>query len=349
MEEPGNAVTSTIRNIPRFGGTKPENYREWSSTTRAVLSMSNKDVFDVLNGSIEPVPAVTDSDTPDTPTNPVEIQRWKRACETLFSVLYLVTSGPAATLVRQYEDRTSAGGLGHGQKAWNALYIKYNSNSKEARRACYEKLVSFRMEGGLHPDDYSINLFEIRGRLNEMGEKISDERFEDILLQGLTDDYDVVKMTSFHSPNFGINEIQSMMTNLYIYRLSTPGHVNKLAGRGAAMTTTKRSRKVRCYNCHEFGHMKRDCTNSKKKRSDTPKPTHTTLLVVASKHRSDALPTQRWWCMRRHVCASAVRSCSCGAFGTTNTTHTNTISLRCALGCRKIIPSHKNLLVLTKP
>ena len=79
-----------------------------------------------------------------------------------------------------------------------------------------------------------------------MGEKISDERFEDILLQGLTDDYEFVKMTSFHSPNFGNNEIQSMTRNLYIDRLSRPGHVHKLAGRGAAMITTKGSREVRC-------------------------------------------------------------------------------------------------------
>ena len=78
-------------------------------------------------------------------------------------------------------------------------------------------------------------------------------------------------MTRFHSPNFGINEIQSMMRNLYIDRLSRPGHVNKLAGREAAMTTTKGSRKVRCYNCQERRHMKRDCINSKNNRSDTPK------------------------------------------------------------------------------
>ena len=62
-----------------------------------------------------------------------------------------------------------------------------------------------------------------------------------------------------------------MMRNLYIDRLSRPGHVNKLAGRGAAMTTTKGSRKVQCYNCQEFGYMKRDCTNSKEERSATPK------------------------------------------------------------------------------
>ena len=40
-----------------------------------------------------------------------------------------------------------------------------------------------------------------------MGEKISDERFEDILLQGLTDAYEFVKMTSIHSPKVGIDEI----------------------------------------------------------------------------------------------------------------------------------------------
>ena len=41
----------------------------------------------------------------------------------------------------------------------------------------------------------------------------------------------------------------------------------------------------------------------------TRTPTHSTLLVVAYKHPSAGLPTQRWWCMRWNVCASAVRSC----------------------------------------
>ena len=163
MDEPGNVVTSTVRSSPRLDGTKPENYREWSSRTRVVMSMSNRDVLDDLNGSVEPVPAITDSDTPDSRTNLVELQRWKQACETLFSALYLVTSGPAATLVRQYEDRTSAGCLGHRQKAWNALYTKYNSNSKEARRARYEKLVSFRMEEGQDPDDYTSSKWRFEG------------------------------------------------------------------------------------------------------------------------------------------------------------------------------------------
>ena len=95
-----SAYKIELKEEKRKAQTTLENYREWRSKTRVVLPMSNKDVFDVLNGSVEPVPANTDSDTPDTPTNLVEIQRWKRACETLFSVLCLVTSGPAATLLR---------------------------------------------------------------------------------------------------------------------------------------------------------------------------------------------------------------------------------------------------------
>ena len=55
---------------------------------------------------------------------------------------------------------------------------------------------------------------EVRERLHEKGEHISDERLQDILLQRLTYNYKFVKMTSFHSPNLGIDGIQSMMRNL---------------------------------------------------------------------------------------------------------------------------------------
>ena len=78
-------------------------------------------------------------------------------------------------------------------------------------------------------------------------------------------------MTSVHSPKFGIDDIQSMMRNLYIDRLSISGNTNKITGRGTAMVTTRKPRKVRCYNCQEFGHFQRDCTNHKRERSTTSK------------------------------------------------------------------------------
>lgn len=98
---------------------------------------------------------------------------------------------------------------------------------------------------------------------------MSDKGFEDILLQGLTNDYELVKMTSFHTPNFSINDTQSIMTNFYIDRLSSPANVNKITGKGIAMATTRKPIKVRRYNCQDVGHIKRECTNSKQEEPTT--------------------------------------------------------------------------------
>ena len=78
-------------------------------------------------------------------------------------------------------------------------------------------------------------------------------------------------MTRFHSLNFGIEGILSMMRNLYIDRLLRPGNVSKIAGRGAAISTTRKPRKMRCYTYQELGHIKRDCTTRKQERSTTSK------------------------------------------------------------------------------
>ena len=189
-----NAVTSIIRNLPRFNGTKRDTCRDRYSNTRVVLSLSNQAMLGVLRGLTDPAPIFTNTDTLGVPEHLAEISSWQRACENMFSIMYLITSGPAATLVRRHEDTNSAGSLGNGQQAWNALYAKYHINTKEVRRASYEKLVNFRMEQGRDPDDHVFKPLEVRGRLNEMGERVSDERFEDILLQGLIENVEFGRM-----------------------------------------------------------------------------------------------------------------------------------------------------------
>lgn len=66
------------------------------------------------------------------------------------------------------------GSAASGQQAWNALYAKYHDNNEEARQTCYGKLVNVRMEQGEDPDQYTFKLLEVRGRLHDMEEKISD-------------------------------------------------------------------------------------------------------------------------------------------------------------------------------
>ena len=64
--------------------------------------------------------------------------------------------------------KTREDGVGHGQAAWNALEKKYNSNTKEARRAYHEHLHNAKMKSGDDPDDSLYTMDGYRERLKDM-------------------------------------------------------------------------------------------------------------------------------------------------------------------------------------
>ncbi|CAN0576532.1 unnamed protein product, partial [Ectocarpus sp. 12 AP-2014] len=78
----------------------------------------------------------------------------------------------------------------NGAAAWLALAEKYDSYTKETRRACYDELTTKKMAQGEDPEDFFTAVEDMRDRLKDMGEIISDERFEDIILQAISNDYD---------------------------------------------------------------------------------------------------------------------------------------------------------------
>ena len=71
------------------------------------------------------------------------------------------------------------------------------------------------MEQGQDPDDYFILLDERRARLAENGEVISDERFEDIVLRGVSSDHDYIPNTSYRDPNVGLKCMRSTKRRMY--------------------------------------------------------------------------------------------------------------------------------------
>ena len=77
-----------------------------------------------------------------------------------------------------------------------ALREKYNSHTKEARRTCHKKLVTMRMDPDQDPDDFFFILDECRQQLEDMGESVHDERYEDVILQALPVEYKRVRQTS---------------------------------------------------------------------------------------------------------------------------------------------------------
>ena len=77
-------------------------------------------------------------------------------------------------------------------EAWEVLIEQYNSYTKETR-AYHEKLVNTKMEPGQDIDDIIFVQDESRGFLEEMGQTVHHERYEDINLQALPAEYERVR------------------------------------------------------------------------------------------------------------------------------------------------------------
>ena len=159
---------------------------------------------------------------------------------------------------RQFEGGRQGEGLGGGISTWLALAEKFGSYTKDTRRACYEDLTTHRMRHGKDPEDFFFKIEDLRVRLKDMGEVISAERFEDIILHTITTDYDYVRQTSFRERDFGLKEIKSTMRNMFINSLSR-SFTKRIAGRGVAMYAASGDSGVQCFNYQQRGHRRRDC------------------------------------------------------------------------------------------
>ncbi|CAM9421326.1 unnamed protein product [Ascophyllum nodosum] len=58
----------------------------------------------------------------------------------LYSILFFATEGSANITVKQFQARPQARQKADGVGTWEALSVRFDGNTKEARRACREKL-----------------------------------------------------------------------------------------------------------------------------------------------------------------------------------------------------------------
>jgi hypothetical protein len=79
----------------------------------------------------------------------------------------------------------------------NALKNKHNSSTKEAGRAYYEYLHNTKMKSGDDSDDSLYTMDGYHERLQDMGQPLPDERYEDIILQALPTEYERVRTASY--------------------------------------------------------------------------------------------------------------------------------------------------------
>ena len=82
----------------KFDGKNAENFLERSSKLRVSLSLYNKSIFEIIQGSKRP--SYLDNEQ-------VTVREgWVDADHNLFSILYSTTFGPALSVVRRFEAKT---------------------------------------------------------------------------------------------------------------------------------------------------------------------------------------------------------------------------------------------------
>ena len=118
----------------------------------------------------------------------------RRPTTSLFSVLFFICEGSANIIVRAHESKELSC-IGHGVAAWNALKESFDGDTKGARRACREKILSKSIKLVGDPVDFIATMDDLRLRLEVMG-KILDNTYADVLLNSFPKVFKFIKNAS---------------------------------------------------------------------------------------------------------------------------------------------------------
>lgn len=140
-----------------------------------------------------------------------EIENWDRCDEQLFNILKLITTDPAGSFLLRYQpkglqDQTAKM---HG-KHWllSREIIQRKDGAYSYLRSTTSKLLPV------------TTLFALYDKLVYVGDTISEERLTDIVVEGLTDDYDGIKYDGERDPDFDISDNEVTMRNTYLTRVA---------------------------------------------------------------------------------------------------------------------------------
>ena len=238
-----DSMQAIVNLYPRFDGKDRTQLLKYKDKLRARLSFHRQSVAAILQGEPKPI----------TAQNSPAVATWTRVNENLFGVLFFKTERSAHN-VKKHMGKTREDGVGNGQAVWNSLEKKYNSNTKEARRAYHKYLHNAKIKSGNDPDGFLYTMDDYRERLKDMSQPVPDERYEDIILQAILAEYERVRTASYERRDFHLADIRRMMSALYIDCLSRPNSSLLVADRGVAMQATGGDNStIKCHYLRQSG------------------------------------------------------------------------------------------------
>ncbi|CAN0398258.1 unnamed protein product, partial [Scytosiphon promiscuus] len=105
------------------------------------------------------------------------------------------------------EFESKLGKRADGQQAWRALLVKYENNSTQRRRTLMRKLDNSKMEEGEDPDVFFVQLDQLADDLESMGEPVTKHRVMDIILSGMTSEYELVRFQAMKDSEFSLDDL----------------------------------------------------------------------------------------------------------------------------------------------
>ena len=189
---------SVVKQVNKFDGKRARGFLEWQAKLRTAVSLYNRPTLNVFQGVQRP-----SSENADGATDcaPLDI-----ANQNLFCVSLFTTSSPAFSAVRKFEENRSQDRSGHGQKAWAALFEKFDDWLQEALRAEHHKMNRTKMTPGQDPDEFLYIIDSGRERLiaSTPTEDPPDRQYEGILLQALSPDYESIQRAHLERGDFDL-------------------------------------------------------------------------------------------------------------------------------------------------
>ena len=159
---------------------------------------------------------------------------------------------------------------------------RFDGSTKEARRACREKLFTTVPSGG-DPTDFISTIDDMRPRLADIRERILDDTYANPPKQ-----FAFTRQIHHRNRSFTLEQIKKTAINFHIDELSRKLSAPTVARGGAAMAAASRS--DQCHQCKAFGHYQRNCPGVAKTNGSKRKPKKGCLLYTSPSPRDQRGP-----------------------------------------------------------